>query len=245
MIDFLNSLDTTIFLFINGLHNPFLDKFMFVFSSKWVWVPMYAMLLFILFRTFGLKKTLVYVGALGMALLLADQMCATVIRPLVERMRPSNPDNPLSQFVHIVNDYRGGRYGFPSCHASNSFALAGFIALLMRRHYVSSLLLVWAVLNSYSRVYLGVHYPGDLFVGACLGLLFAFICFRSVNLFFESRPGIKDVERFRRPLFRYHSPLTLAGGNSHLTIDVTLGRLLVGVVALTILFMTANAIVLM
>lgn len=82
---------------------------------------------------------------------------------------PSNPANPLSEMVHIVGGYRGGSYGFPSCHAANSFALASFLTLLFANRKLSLFIFAWAVLNSYSRVYLGVHYPGDLLVGAIIG----------------------------------------------------------------------------
>ena len=82
---------------------------------------------------------------------------------------PSNPENPLSEMVHIVGGYRGGSYGFPSCHAANSFALASFLILLFANRKLSLFIFAWAVLNSYSRVYLGVHYPGDLLVGAIIG----------------------------------------------------------------------------
>lgn len=90
-------------------------------------------------------------------------------RPSVCRLRPSNPENPLSEMVHIVGGYRGGSYGFPSCHAANSFALASFLTLLFANRKLSLFIFAWAVLNSYSRVYLGVHYPGDLLVGAIIG----------------------------------------------------------------------------
>lgn len=89
--------------------------------------------------------------------------------PEVCRLRPSNPANPLSEMVHIVGGYRGGSYGFPSCHAANSFALASFLILLFANRKLSLFIFAWAVLNSYSRVYLGVHYPGDLLVGAIIG----------------------------------------------------------------------------
>lgn len=96
-------------------------------------------------------------------------VCHALIRPEVCRLRPSNPENPLSEMVHIVGGYRGGSYGFPSCHAANSFALASFLTLLFANRKLSLFIFAWAVLNSYSRVYLGVHYPGDLLVGAIIG----------------------------------------------------------------------------
>ena len=82
-----------------------------------------------------------------------------------------NLDNPLSAMVHVVDGYRGGSYGFPSCHAANSFAFAAAVALIVRSRRCSLFVFGWAVLNSYSRIYLGVHYPGDLFCGAVIGII--------------------------------------------------------------------------
>ena len=107
--------------------------------------------------------------AIALTITYADQVCATLIRPLVERMRPSNPNNPISEFVHIVNGKRGGRYGFPSCHAANSFALAFFLMFLFKNRFLTLFILFWAALNSYSRIYIGVHYPGDLAMGMLVG----------------------------------------------------------------------------
>ena len=105
--------------------------------------------------------------------------CHRTHHPLaVERLRPSNPANPISDLVHIVNNYRGGRYGFPSCHASNSFGLAFFLVFLFRKRWLSLFILLWATLNCYTRIYLGVHYPGDLIVGAIIGCCgAAFMCY--------------------------------------------------------------------
>ena len=157
MIDWLNTIDTQVFLALNGLHAPYFDVFMKLFTGKWIWVPMYAAVLFAV------------VVCVALAITIADQVCATLIRPEVCRLRPSNPENPLSEMVHIVGGYRGGSYGFPSCHAANSFALASFLILLFANRKLSLFIFAWAVLNSYSRVYLGVHYPGDLLVGAIIG----------------------------------------------------------------------------
>lgn len=123
------------------------------------------------------KQTCIYLLALVAAIVLTDQVCATVIRPVVERMRPSNPLNPLSASTHIVDGYRGGPYGFPSCHAANSFALVVFMALFVRRWKFTLFIVGWGLLNSYSRIYLGVHYPGDLLVGGLIGGLIGWLCY--------------------------------------------------------------------
>ncbi|MDO4197166.1 MAG: phosphatase PAP2 family protein [Prevotellaceae bacterium] len=170
--------DDRILLFINGMHTPYFDTFMQCYSGKWIWIPMYLSIYFVVLRNFHWKTMLLCMIGLGLTITFADQVGATLIRPLVERLRPSNLDNPISGFVHIVDGYRGGRFGFPSCHAANTFGLSFFIHYFFRRSWLSLFLFSWAVLTCYSRMYLGVHYLGDLLVGTFIGWIGAWLMYR-------------------------------------------------------------------
>ena len=169
IIQYLSEIDTNVFLYFNGIHSPFWDYFMTSFTGKIIWVPMYASILYILLRNFHWKAVLCYVAAIALIITFADQMCSSIIRPVVARLRPSNPESPIVDMVYIVNNYRGGSYGFPSCHAANSFGLAMYVVFMFRKRWLSIFIIAWALLNCYTRVYLGVHYPGDLLVGGIIG----------------------------------------------------------------------------
>lgn len=192
MLETLNHLDQQLLLALNALHAPFWDSFMWYVSAKWTWVPMYATILYILLRNGNWRVALLTVAAIALTIAYADQVCATWIRPAVERMRPSNLNNPISPYVHILNGKRSGAYGFPSCHAANSFALAFLVMFLFRRRALTLFLLFWAALNSYSRIYLGVHYPGDLLAGAVVGLSGAAIVY-ALYRWLLSLPAVRRV----------------------------------------------------
>lgn len=169
MMDFLHNADIGMLMAFNGHHTAWLDSAMMFVSDRHVWIPFYVILAALIFHRFGWKKALVYIAAIGLAITFTDQICASVIRPAVARLRPSNLDNPLSDMITVVNGYRSGSYSFPSCHAANTFALATFISLLFRRRTATAAILTWAAVVSCSRLYLGVHYPSDLIAGAVIG----------------------------------------------------------------------------
>ena len=213
MINYLNEIDTQVFLFFNGHHSDFFDIFMKLFTGRFIWVPMYTAIALMLWRAAGWSKFIFYILGVALAVTITDQLCATYIRPAVERLRPSNLENALSQFTYIVGDYRGGSYGFPSCHAANSFALASFVALLVRRRVFAAFIIGWAVLNSYSRLYLGVHYPGDLLVGSVIGSAVGAMCLLLVRRVADSATTPRELaDRAYTPLYTY--TLTSAHGDT-------------------------------
>lgn len=185
MIELLNRIDTQLFLWLNSFHNPFFDNIMWLASGKLTWLPLYF--IFLVFLIIKYKKDC-WLPILGIALviLLSDQISSGLIKPLAERLRPSHEPS-LQGLVHLVNAYKGGKYGFVSSHAANSFGLAVFFVLLVRRRWFTVSILIWAAIVSYSRVYLGVHYPGDIIGGALVGSLSALLVSIPVQWAFAKR----------------------------------------------------------
>ncbi len=184
LLSMLKAMDTMVFLTVNSHHNAYFDSVMWLVSGKLIWVPMYVSLFFMLLKNYSYKVVFAILLAIGVVILFTDSFTAQVIRPWVCRLRPSNLDNPMSSMVHIVDGYRGGAYGFPSNHASNTWGLAFFITFLFRRYKLTFFFFLWALLVCYSRMYLGVHYFGDLLIGGLLALAGAstvFYVFRKVS----------------------------------------------------------------
>ena len=181
----LNEVDTTLFLAGNGNHTLFMDKVMWFISGKLEWIPFYLLLTAMLYQKLGLRKCIVALLGVASLIALADMTCSAVIRPAVCRMRPSCPDNPIYPLVNLVNDYHGRRYGFPSCHGANTLGLALYLSFLFKKRAITIWLIVWSVVVSYSRIYLGVHYPGDILAGYCIGAAYAVLVYRIVTLIFN------------------------------------------------------------
>ena len=176
MLHFLQEIDENIILTINGWNTPFLDTVMWWISGKTSWWPLYVFLIFLLFKNFTWKKASLILLFIILIIVLSDQSSVHLFKNVFRRPRPShNPD--LKSILHYVNNYRGGAFGFISSHAANTFAVAAFLVLQFRNKWISVLLATWASLVAYSRVYLGVHYLSDVFVGAVWGILLAVIMY--------------------------------------------------------------------
>lgn len=198
MIEFLQGIDEQMLLAVNGTWGQWADMFWYTFSGRWVWIPLYCALMVMLMQRYGWRNALGFLLVVVCIIAVSDQTCATVIRPAVERLRPANPDNPLSQSIYIVNNYRGGSYGFPSCHATNTVALAVFFIWLTRSKILGTVLVLWAAMNCYSRMYLGVHYPGDLIVGALIGAAYASLAYGALR-WYVNMPDVRGESFVRFP----------------------------------------------
>jgi undecaprenyl-diphosphatase len=169
MIEKIKDWDTELFLFLNSLHTPLMDTAMYWITDRFFWIPFYALLMFFLIRRFKWQGVWMIIATV-LAIALADQIASSVFKPYFLRNRPCYEES-ISQVVHVVRGC-GGRYGFVSSHASTTFAFATLLWLLLRNALRNiSYLFYWAFLVSYSRIYVGVHYPLDLFFGALVGIV--------------------------------------------------------------------------
>lgn len=169
------------FLVLNGLHTDWLDPVMVSITAMWVWIPLYALLLFMVFKQYD-KRGWWILLAVALVILCSDQLSAHVCKPLFHRLRPCfNPE--LEGLVHLPKGLPGGRYGFVSSHAANTFAIATFLTAVLRKQWcwIGWVLFAWAFISSYSRIYVGVHYPGDILCGAALGILIGLIGYYSIK----------------------------------------------------------------
>jgi len=170
-VDTLIDFDKQLLLWFNGSDSLFLDTLIRVLTNAVTWVPLYLSLLYVVLRNNDrVQKVFAVLGAAALCVLLAGTIDDTIVKPLVGRWRPTH-DPEIGTLVDVVDGYRGGNYGFFSAHACNTFSIAIFFCWLIRSRLLSVALIIWSLVNCYTRLYLGVHYPGDILVGLCWGAI--------------------------------------------------------------------------
>ncbi len=180
MLETLITWDTDLFLFLNGMHSPFWDQVMWLITGTWIWIPLYLFILGWLIRDYRWKASILLIFVV-ILITLSDQSSVHLFKEVFHRFRPCH-DPRVADLVHTVNGKCGGKYGFVSSHAANTFAIAVFSLLLIRNRYYSISIIAWASLVSYSRVYLGVHFPGDIIAGALLGAFVGYIVYKGYGI---------------------------------------------------------------
>ena len=181
MLDKLIELDKEFFVYLNDMQSPFWDPIMIFASDKYVWVPFYLGLIgYVIWKYKKQSIPMLLLAVLTVAL--ADSVTSGIFKPYFARLRPCH-DQTLSEVINIVSGC-GGKFGFMSSHAANAFGFAVFFNLILSDRYTifKVILVVWAVIVSYSRIYLGVHFPGDVVGGAIVGSFAAYLCYLGYNI---------------------------------------------------------------
>ena len=169
-------LDQQLLLYLNSLNNPFWDQVMYIISGKFTWIPLYIAILIFLGKTYK-RKFPVIVLFIILGITLADQTSVNLFKNTFQRLRPCH-EPALEGLVHLVKGECGGLYGFVSSHATNSFFVAVFSLLFIRRRWYTVSVIIWALIVGYSRIYLGVHYPGDVLCGSLLGAFIGWLVYK-------------------------------------------------------------------
>ena len=169
MLDQLLQFDKDVFIYLNGLGSPSWDTFWQFISNKFSAIPLYLFLVLLSYRKLGLKGTVLLLVFVALLITVSDQM-SNFFKYGVARLRPCH-DPEISGQMRLVKSYCGGKFGYFSAHASNSFAIALFFGILLKSsiRYIGLALVFWAMLVAYSRVYIGVHFPLDVITGALIG----------------------------------------------------------------------------
>ena len=189
MIDSILQYDKQLLLSLNGSHSLFADGLMLTLTDAKTWIPMYVALLYLVIKNNNsMTKILAIIAGAALCVLFTGTLDDLFVKPVVARWRPTH-DPEIGYMVDVVDGYRGGCYGFFSAHAANTFSIALFFVLLVRSRWLSVALVLWSLINCWTRVYLGVHYPIDIAVGLLWGAFVAVLVYVLFNVVTRSTNG--------------------------------------------------------
>ena len=173
MLDWLIEIDKELLLAINGWNSSFLDPIMVFITNKWSGIPIYAVLLFMIFYKRNLKVAILMFFSIIITFALTDWLGVHMFKRTFERLRPCW--DPTTRDLIRLLEYRGGKFGFISNHAANYFGLAMISSGVLKKRWYTIFIFCWAAAVAYSRIYVGKHFPGDVICGAMLGILVGYL----------------------------------------------------------------------
>lgn len=176
MLELLLEWERSLFFMLNGSEYSVLDYFFYIISYKWTWIPFYLTFVLIFIYRKHWQEIVCLIGAITLLVLLCDQISSGFFKPFFERYRPTHHPN-FAEEVQTVFGYKGGRYGFISSHAANAFGFFIFMSKVFRNRILTGILLTFALLNGYSRIYLGVHFISDVVAGAVVGICIGYFVY--------------------------------------------------------------------
>lgn len=178
--------DIELFIYLNNLGSIQWDGFWLFITNKYSAIPLYLLLLFFTYKYFGLKKTVIILISIALLITISDQT-SNFFKYNFARLRPCYNEN-IVHLIRLVKESCGGKYSYFSAHAANSMALAIFFSLLFKKYSKLWiwLLIIWALLVGYSRIYIGVHFPLDILTGFFFGIVYGIIFYYAVNFFIKN-----------------------------------------------------------
>lgn len=220
----LTDIDMLVMSMFNGSESIFMDRLMVFLTSGLTWIPLYASLLFLVFRNNeGIRQAALLIICAALMVGLADLFVDTLIKPVLMRFRPSH-DPHVMGLIHVTNNFRGGAYGFFSAHAANTMAVALFFSFVVKSRLLSLFLVFWSLLNCYTRMFLGLHYPSDILCGIICGIVFSIAAYYLYTFLYKKISHRKN----------YISTQYTSSGYAFLDIDVVIVTLtttiLIGVI---------------
>jgi undecaprenyl-diphosphatase len=202
-------LERNLFFSLNGSNSTFWDNFFYICTTPWIWAIFFLCTLFVIIYKKNWKEILCVLLAIGLLILLCDQISSGFFKPYFHRFRPTHHPDFMNQ-VKIVFNYRGGSYGFISGHATNTFGFATLLALLFRNKLFTFTIFLFALLLSYSRIYIGVHFVSDVIVGAVVGVLTAIVVYFLYNQL-RRRWLLIENDQLKKPVYSTRESYFLCG----------------------------------